>query len=74
MKAFASTPSQMSLFDFLFNLLFFLSPLFGVQCPFKSFVYQVSLWIYLPAQHRQYSSTPLYSLCPRIGQEEGPVG
>lgn len=55
----------------MFNLILFLSPLFAVQWAFKSFVYYVSLWIYLPAQHRQYSSTPLYSLCPRIGQRGG---
>lgn len=30
-----------------------------------------SLWIYLPAQHRQYSSTPLNPLCPSVGQRGG---
>lgn len=69
MKAFSSTPSRMSLFVFCLTYYFFKST---VCCPVTFQVFNhVSLWIYLPAQHRQYSSTPLYSLCPRVGQRGG---
>lgn len=62
MKAFASTPNQKSLYR-LYNLLFF-----KVHCTLSSDISSLfshfSLWIYLSAQHRQYSSTPPNSLCP----------